>query len=565
MSTTIYEMYSSIPTKQTIDCNFVPAFLKSMHEEALFETYDYEGRDKLEDVERLKDDLIGVISEVLSQTMVERFSGSATSMFTKTFTQRLNSVTGKVVGNLLGRHKTQSFFVNQQHNYDVKSATKYKKSTLSEEEINKLKCYANTVTDEQKPATALEVHVLTRSNLLDGKGICLSVVDNKAKILTEETYPGTNPVAGTIKLVLTKTPQTSPAKRGIWSKLTQRVMGKDTPVSGHIDIIRPDGSREIVNSTNQNCLFHAVIQATTKDPNDVVQQKAIELRNKVSQEILAKPYKYVKAVKIQNMFNKTNSSNKFKIEAGIREGDQEKYERFTKDMTPEDIINAYHLGKVAVYESLLDIHKPTPGVVEADHIPPKSCLNKLIRNPEMVKSLKNNNKAAYDLVMSMEKDQNGKKKLCMNTLYWDHRRALTSGNSSESRASRDLLTNTLASGNMEKVLKQSFILAHPECSERIRNSLGIKHNIESKNSGLSGVADCHKYYKDGFDKLVGEYNRKKQIDQNQTDRLMEWVKEERYLDTSPVEYKEIEGAIKDKAVNRRNTDHMRPNYQRREL
>ncbi|XP_060731382.1 uncharacterized protein LOC132849163 isoform X2 [Tachysurus vachellii] len=284
MSTTIYEMYSSIPTKQTIDCNFVPAFLKSMQKEASFEPYDHDGRDKLADVKRLKDDLIDLISEVLSQTMVESFSGSATSLFTKTFTQRLNSVTGKVVGNFLGRHETQSFFVNQQHHHDLKSATECKERTLSEEELNELKCYANTVTDEQKPATALEFHVLTKSNLLDGKGICLSVVDNKGNLLTEETYPGTDPAAGTIKLVLTKTPQTSPGTRGTWSKLTQRAMGKDTPVSGHIDIIRPDGSREIVNSTNQNCLFHAVIQATTKDPNDVVQQKATELRSKVSQE-----------------------------------------------------------------------------------------------------------------------------------------------------------------------------------------------------------------------------------------------------------------------------------------
>ncbi|KAK2859991.1 hypothetical protein Q7C36_004157 [Tachysurus vachellii] len=566
MSTTIYEMYSSIPTKQTIDCNFVPAFLKSMQKEALFETYDHDGRDKLADVERLKDDLIDLISEVLSQTMVESFSGSATSLFTKTFTQQLNSVTGKVVGNLLGRHETQCFFVNQQHHHDLKSAIKCKKRPLSEEELNELKCYANTVTDEQKPATALEVHVLTKSNLLDGKGICLTVIDDQGKILTEETYPGTDPAAGTIKLVLTKTPQASPGKRGIWSKLSERAMGKDTPVSGHIDIIRPDGSREIVNSTNQNCLFHAVIQATTKDPNDVVQQKAIELRRKISQEILAKPYKYVEAVKIQNMFNRTNSSNKFKIEAGIRKGDQEKFERFIKEnkMTAEDIINAYHLGKVAEYESLLDMDKPTPGVIEADHIPPKNCFIKLIEDPEMVKSLQNKKTAVYDFVMSMEKDQNGKKQLCMNAFYSDHRRALTTGYSSESIACRDLQTKTLASGDMEKVLKQSFILAHPTCSDHIRNSLGIKHNFETKNSGLS-VADCHKYYKDGFEQLVCEYSRKKVIDNNQKDSLMKWVKEERYLDTSAVEYKEIKGAIKDKAVNRRNTDHMRPNYQRREL
>ncbi|XP_058250657.1 uncharacterized protein LOC131355984 isoform X1 [Hemibagrus wyckioides] len=568
MSTTIYEMYKSIPTKQTIDSNFVPAFLKSLGEEPLFETYDNDGRDKLEDVERLKDELIDVISEVLSQTMVDSFSGFASSMFTKTFTQRLNSATGKVVGNLLGRHKTQSFFVSQQHHYDLKSATECKERSLTEEELNELTRYANNVTDEQKPATALEVHVLTKSNLLDGKGICLTVVDDKGKLLTEETYPGTDPAAGTIKLVLTKTPQTSSGTRGIWSKLKEMAMGKDTAQSGHIDIIRSDGSRETVNSSNQSCLFHAVIQATANDPNDDLQQKAIELRSKVSQEILSKPYKYAEAVRIQNMFNWTNSSNRFKIEAGLREGDQQKYERYIKDKIPVDIINAYHLGEVAEYESLLDMDKPTPGVVEADHIPPRSSLNELCklirRNPEMANSLKTNNKAAYELVMSMSNDQNGKKQLCMNTLYSDHRRALTSGNSSESRACRHLLTNTLASGDVEKLLKQSFILAHPECSERIRKTLGVQHKFDTQSSGLS-MNDRNKYYQDGFDKIVQEYSKKNLIDQNQTTRLMKWVKEERYLDTSASEYREIKRVVKDKAVNRRNPDSMRPNFQHHEL
>ncbi|MCI4376966.1 hypothetical protein PGIGA_G00197800 [Pangasianodon gigas] len=284
MSTTIYEMYSSIPTKKTIDNNFVPAFLKSMGEEPIIEIDDKDGRDKLEDVERLKDELIDLVSEVLSQTMVESFSGFAT-ILTKTFTQKLNSVSGKVVGNLLGRHETQSFFVSQQHHYDLESATECKERSLTEEELKLVTCYAKDIADEQKPATALEIHVLTKSNLLEGKGICITVVDEQGKPLTEETYPGTDPAAGAIKLALTKTPLTSPEERGIWSKLKDRVTGKDTPRSGHIDIIRPDGSRETVDSSNQNCLFHAVIQATTNDPNDVLQQKATELRSKVSEEV----------------------------------------------------------------------------------------------------------------------------------------------------------------------------------------------------------------------------------------------------------------------------------------
>ncbi|KAF4088736.1 hypothetical protein AMELA_G00058100 [Ameiurus melas] len=64
------------------------------------------------------------------------------------------------------------------------------------------------------------------------------------------------------------------------------------------------------------------------------------------------------------------------------------------------------------------------------------CQLHILSLAHMVNSLKSNNLAAYELVMSMKNDQNGKKQLCMNTLYSDHRRALTSGNGSEARACR---------------------------------------------------------------------------------------------------------------------------------
>ncbi|MCI4376964.1 hypothetical protein PGIGA_G00197780 [Pangasianodon gigas] len=122
------------------------------------------------------------------------------------------------------------------------------------------------------------------------------------------------------------------------------------------------------------------------------------------------------------------------------------------------------------------MEKATPGVVEADHIPPKDSVNKLREflknNPAQKFLFEEKHKELYKLVMSMENDKLGKQLICMNALHWDHQRALTSGNSTESQASRHLLTETLKSGDMEKVLKQSLILAHPECSDKVRRSLG---------------------------------------------------------------------------------------------
>ncbi|KAF5889868.1 uncharacterized protein DAT39_020426 [Clarias magur] len=218
----------------------------------------------------------------------------------------------------------------------------------------------------------------------------------------------------------------------------------------------------------------------------------------------------------------TNKSNKFKIEAGIREGDTEKFENEIKNMTPEEIISAYKLGEVADYESLLKTEKPTPRVVEADHIPPKSCLKDLHglinTNPEIKDLLQTKNKALYNLVMGMKNDQNGRHKVCMNALYWDHQSALTSGSSLESQACRELLTRTFANGDVEKAIKLSLIMAHPECSDRIRDSLGIQNHLNTQNPGLE-AAGIKKYYKNGFLGVLHEYNKRGVLDQNQRDRL----------------------------------------------
>ncbi|XP_037402060.1 uncharacterized protein LOC119265435 [Pygocentrus nattereri] len=463
--------------------------------------------------------------------MIDHFSGSGSSILTTTFTQKLNNATGKAVGNLVARHKTQSFFDNQQHHYDLKSAKERKDESLSERKRNETESYANKITDEQHQATALELHVLTKSNLLEGKGICVTVVDSKGKLLSEETYTGSNPAAGTITLRLTKTPQNPQSERGKWEKFKSRIKGEMTPHSGHFDIVRSDASTLAVNSENQNCLFHAVIQATTNAPDHVVKEKAQELRSKVSKEIRSKPGKYVNAVKIQNMFNKTSSCNKFKIEGGVTEDDERNYKEYTENKMPQEIINEYKLGEVEEYEGLINMKKPTPRMVEADHIPPKSVLRDLCKlidkKDTSVTSLKEN-KEFCEQVMKMKNDQNGKNQTCMNALYYDHRRALTTGSSTESNACRDLLKETFKSGNVVEGLKLSLMTAHPEVSDNIRSELGINRNFQTFEAGLT-QNQRSQYYKDGYMKLAEAYSSKNIIDQNQKTELMGWIEQDRFL------------------------------------
>ncbi|GAA6101345.1 uncharacterized protein LOC125141308 [Tachysurus ichikawai] len=200
------------------------------------------------------------------------------------------------------------------------------------------------------------------------------------------------------------------------------------------------------------------------------------------------------------------------------------------------------------------MEKPTAGVV-AQHIPPKSTwtavLQLLKTNPQISASLEQKNNEAFYLMKKMKHDPYGKQQLCMNTLYTDHQRALSSGNRVESRACRRFLTNTFLSGDTEKALKLSLMMAHPQCSDNIWNDLGIRHQFRTRDPGLA-VIDRNEYYKRGFKDIVKKYSKWDLIDQDQAIRLLQWVHKDLFLDTTTVDYKEIIHAIKD-AKKKRNT------------
>lgn len=60
-------------------------------------------------------------------------------------------------------------------------------------------------------------------------------------------------------------------------------------------------------------------------------------------QILAKPHTYYEVVKTQNMFNCTNSCNKFKIEGRATKQQEKDFEEHTRYMDIPDIIKRYNL------------------------------------------------------------------------------------------------------------------------------------------------------------------------------------------------------------------------------
>lgn len=66
--------------------------------------------------------------------------------------------------------------------------------------------------------------------------------------------------------------------------MTEGIWGERSQCSGHFEILRPDGTVIPVNSEGQNCLYHAVVQATWKDQGDM-RNEAVVLRNEIKHTV----------------------------------------------------------------------------------------------------------------------------------------------------------------------------------------------------------------------------------------------------------------------------------------
>ncbi|KAA0704160.1 hypothetical protein E1301_Tti023518 [Triplophysa tibetana] len=198
-STRLCEILGAVPTKKIIDQKFVPQFLQSINElQTEITKYDQDGRHQLNDVQRLKEELLQEIAQNVSDKFISSCSDHMTSLMTSSFKSQLTSATGEAVDKVTRRQKTQSFFDDQRAKHNKKSASHKEVQQLSDEDKTKLKQYTEDMCKADRPTTALDVYVLTKTNLLDGKGIRLTIVDENGKQLTEERHPGTNKSAGDI-------------------------------------------------------------------------------------------------------------------------------------------------------------------------------------------------------------------------------------------------------------------------------------------------------------------------------------------------------------------------------
>lgn len=205
------KILKAIPTQNMIDQNFVPRLMESINELHSMTKYDQDGRHNLHDVQRLKGELLQIIAQKVSEQLVNSCYEHITFFLTCKAKSQLASTVGQAVDRVMSRAHTDRFFNDQRKKHNKKSASHKQVELQSAENTTELVQYAEDMSKDDRSATALDMYVLTKSNLLRGKGIQLSVVDENGKTLTEERYPGANKSAGDIKLILTKSTTGQPS------------------------------------------------------------------------------------------------------------------------------------------------------------------------------------------------------------------------------------------------------------------------------------------------------------------------------------------------------------------
>ncbi|XP_029518290.2 uncharacterized protein LOC115130877 isoform X1 [Oncorhynchus nerka] len=548
-STVLVQMLNSIPTEKCINDRFSSKLIKEIHVQ-LPKGYDQDGRHRLLDVGRLKNELLEGISENVSQEFIESCARHMNSLITQIFKEKINKVTnaiGNTTSNMLGRYKTENYFVEQKQRHDMKSASKHAGESTCEIEQSDLHHYIDNISDIDRPASELDIYVLTKSDLLQGQGIRVKVVDKHGKPLDEQSYPGTDCSAGYITLKLTMEPETAKSEMGLLSHIQDRIQGVQTAYSGHFTIVQPDGCETRVMSEGQNCMYHALIQATSRSQEQDIKEQARILRKKVQSEVQENLPTYCELVKLQKRYDNVMDPGKYSILGGARPEKKiisQDYRDAIAPMAETDYIIAqlYDLGYVATYKDVRNTILSGRYAVEADHIIPKDTLRKALVHRDLEK-LKSKNSQLYALVTSIQSDPNGRCHLVMQVLYQHHRTALTTGNCMEAKRCRALLADTLVSGNAEKMLKQAMIMANPVSSQKLRANAGINRSSIGKHQDFSeNGTNC--YYKAGFMNVFSEYLNIGIIDQNQHTRLKSWAKENRHQDTNTEEFREIQRIVR---------------------
>nr|XP_033814323.1 uncharacterized protein LOC117366702 [Geotrypetes seraphini] len=306
-SADVLKMVNAIPTKTIIDGRVVPYIVSQIDSSPSAAEFKEDARCDIPDVQAVRDELLDTACEELSEKFIELLSSRITRIMSKFIKKQFGEHVTNTVGNIVGSKKTAQFFADQSHGQEMKKIQLGGVNRpLTEPQQKKFDEYVKKLQDEKRPATEMDLNILTKSDHLQGKGIRVIMVDEKGKRLTTETYPGKDSSAGTITLQLTKEKEQPGRQKSLIEKVQAHIKGEETPYRGNFSLVKPDGT--LVPMKNSATIYSALAVARGATSEADIQRQANELKSKVYQEISQNTTQYQTLIKKQMDYEEAYST-----------------------------------------------------------------------------------------------------------------------------------------------------------------------------------------------------------------------------------------------------------------
>ncbi|XP_069482533.1 uncharacterized protein [Ambystoma mexicanum] len=548
------QMVNAAPTQDMMEKRVIPFMVQKCDELPTAKDYKEDGRRNFPDVQTMKEKLLETVSQQLSDEFIELFTGRLTSMINNPIRREMNKHVGKTIDSILGRNKTERFFIEQRHKKKMKKTPiEGEKKNLTVAEQKEVKDYVKKMEDVSCPSTELDLNVLTKSDLLEGKGVKIIVVDEKQKTISTEFYPGKDSTAGVITLQLSKVKEADESGSNWIDNVRNRVKGKEDLYNGRFSLLTPDGSIVPDQSEDKNSLYRTLTMAKGCQTDTDIKKEAAALQGKVVKEVSDNLDRYGGLVKRQLEFEKLyTTAGKYTVQVAnapswgggegfmqIPENIQIKVDKSKlclRRMSPaeQDIVFMHMLGRADEYSRLWTSFVRGDNdqlLVEAQYIPPKAAILQAAdwatnsEDPMIARALHN---AA------------GRTLLAVNVLYDHCWTTLANNFSTEAAKTRTLIAEEISKGNWEKVMKLSMITAHPLASENLRQDAGLEAPfIKYTSTGPISEEGTKAYYQMGFYQLMDKYLKLNVLQNEDLIVLEPWIAQETYLQKDTPEYLQI--------------------------
>ena len=204
----LVQLLQTLQTSTMLNNKVVPLFVSEIEGYTGNMEYTADGRESFPAVESLKDKLLEKVCQEISSVFNKECATRLQSFATTYVKQKINTYVKERVGNMIGRHKTQRYFDDQEHAHHMRqNATNVEvpDGVLSEQDRGVVLDVAADIANINRPATDLDLHVLTKSDILCGRTVEVLMVDTDMKeLMSPIRYEGNDETAEVIQLKLVK-------------------------------------------------------------------------------------------------------------------------------------------------------------------------------------------------------------------------------------------------------------------------------------------------------------------------------------------------------------------------